>query len=326
MSKTNLLVICPPDHYALRNLVPLHDFANISISNDEAEVARLAPSAEVILFSGLTGKAVNLSEVWKHAGAVKWVHSLSAGVEKMLFPALIESDVLVTNARGVFKRSLAEFVVLGMLFHYKKVRRLIDNQRAHKWDNFFTTFTNDRVMGVVGYGEIGRECALLAKGMGVKIHAVRRNPERSANDPLLERVFKLEDLPEMLSEIDVLVCAAPLTPDTHHMISDAQFQVMKPEALVMNVGRGPVIDEAALIRALQQKKIAGAALDVFEEEPLPETSPLWDMENVLLSPHCTDRTENPDWLDLSMQLFVANFHRYQKGETLENVVDKKAGY
>jgi phosphoglycerate dehydrogenase-like enzyme len=257
---------------------------------------------------------------------VKWVHSLSAGVEKMLFPALIESDVPVTNARGVFKRSLAEFVVLGMLFHYKKVRRLVDNQREHKWDNFYTTFTNERVMGVVGYGEIGRECALLAKGMGVKIHAVRRNPERSANDPLLERVFKLEELHDMLAEIDVLVCAAPLTPETHHMISDGQFKVMKPSALVMNVGRGPVIDEAALVRALQNKTIAGAALDVFEEEPLPASSPLWDMENVLLSPHCTDRTENPDWLDLSMQLFVANFHRYLKGEALENLVDKKAGY
>ena len=257
---------------------------------------------------------------------MRWVHSLSAGVEKMLFPALIESDVPVTNARGVFKRSLAEFAVLGILFHYKKVRRLIDNQRGHKWDNFNVGFANDRVMGVVGYGEIGRECAVLAKGIGLKIHAVRRNPERSAGDPILERVFKIDELHEMLAEIDVLVCAAPLTPETHHMISDAQFKVMKPAAIVMNVGRGPVIDEAALVRALQAKQIAGAALDVFEEEPLPESSPLWEMENVLISPHCTDRTEDPDWLDLSMQLFVANFYRYQKGEALENVVDKKAGY
>jgi len=326
MSKTNLLVICPPDHYALRNLEPLRDLAEISISNHEAELEKLAPGAEVILFSGLTGKAVNFREVWKHAKTVRWVHSLSAGVEKVLFPELIESSVPVTNARGVFKRSLAEFAMLGMLFHYKKVRRLIDNQRDHKWDNFSVTFVNDRVMGVVGYGEIGRECALLAKGLGVKVHAVRRNPERSASDPILERVFKLEELPEMLAEIDVLVCAAPLTPETHHMISDAQFKAMKPTAIVINVGRGPVIDEAALIRALQNKVIAGAALDVFEAEPLLESSPLWDMDNVLISPHCTDRTENPDWLDLSMRLFVANFHRYQKGEALENVVDKKAGY
>jgi phosphoglycerate dehydrogenase-like enzyme len=326
MPKTKVLVISPSDHYSLRNLAPLRDVADISVSNDEAELEKLAPEAEIILYSGLTGKAVDFREVWRHTKVVRWVHSLSAGVEKVLFPELIESAVPVTNARGVFKRSLAEFAVLGMLFHYKKVRRLIENQRAHKWDNFNVKFAENRVMGVVGYGEIGRECALLAKGLGVKIHAIRRNPEKSASDPILERVFRPEDLHKMLAEIDVLVCAAPLTPETHHMISDAEFKVMKPTALVMNVGRGPVIDEAALVRALQNNQIAGAALDVFEVEPLPESSPLWEMENVLISPHCTDRTEDPDWLDLSMQLFVTNFHHYQKGEALENVVDKKAGY
>ena len=160
---------------------------------------QLAPGAEVILYSGLTGKAVHFPAVWKHARAVKWVHSLSAGVEKVLFPGLIASPVPVTNARGVFKRSLAEFAVLGMLFHFKKVRRLIESQRQQHWDNFNVKFAHDRVMGVVGYGEIGRECALLAKGLGVKIHAVRRNPEKSANDPILERVFKLDDLHEMLA-------------------------------------------------------------------------------------------------------------------------------
>lgn len=326
MPKTNVLVICPPDHYALRNLEPLRDVAEITTSNDEAELERLAPAAEVILFSGLTGKAVNFREVWKHTKDVRWVHSLSAGVEKVLFPELIESTVPLTNARGVFKRSLAEFAVLGMLYHYKRVRRLVESQRKHHWDDFKVKFVHDRILGVVGYGEIGRECALLAKGLGVRIHAVRRNPEKSANDPILERAFKPEELPEMLAEIDVLVCAAPLTPETHHMISDAQFSVMKPESLVINVGRGPVIDQAALIRALQAKKIGGAVLDVVEVEPLEESSPLWDMENVLISPHCTDKTIEPDWLELSMQLFVENFRRYQKGEPLQNIVDKKAGY
>jgi phosphoglycerate dehydrogenase-like enzyme len=124
----------------------------------------------------------------------------------------------------------------------------------------------------------------------------------------------------------VLVAAAPLTPETHHLINDAAFEAMKPTATVMNVGRGPVIDEAALIRALQTKRVAGAALDVYEVEPLPAESPLWSMENVLISPHCTDRTVNPDWLDLSMQCFVENFWRFTKGQSLENVVDKKAGY
>ncbi|MGI9071409.1 MAG: NAD(P)-dependent oxidoreductase, partial [Bryobacteraceae bacterium] len=162
--------------------------------------------------------------------------------------------------------------------------------------------------------------------VGVTIYAMRRNVERSANDPVLERVFAPTQLKEMLSEVDVVLAAAPLTPETRHMISEAEFNAMKPSAIVMNVGRGPVIDEAALIRALREKRIAGAALDVFAVEPLPPDHPFYDMDNVLLSPHCTDRTRDPDWLDLSMQCFVDNFWRYAKEEKLENVVDKKAGY
>jgi phosphoglycerate dehydrogenase-like enzyme len=326
MSKINLLVISPPDHKALRNLVQLRGSTDMSISNDAAELAKLATAAEVILVTGLPRTSVNFQKLWKHARSVRWVHSLSAGVENILFPALVESSVLLTNARGVSKRPLAEFAMLGMLFHLKKVRRLIDNQSRRKWDDFPVKLADRRVMGVVGFGEIGRECALLAKNFGMIIHAVRRNPEQSANDPVLHRIFKREELNEMLAGIDVLVCAAPLTPDTHHMITDLQFSVMKPSAIVINVGRGPVIDEAAMIRALRSKQIAGAALDVFEEEPLPTASPLWGIENVLISPHCTDQTEDPDWWDLSMQAFIDNFRRYRQGEVLENVVDKRAGY
>jgi phosphoglycerate dehydrogenase-like enzyme len=232
----------------------------------------------------------------------------------------------VTNARGVFKRPLAEFALLGILYFYKEVRRLIENQKAKRWDEFMVDQLPDRVMGIVGYGEIGKECALLAKAVGMKIYATRRNPERSAKDPLVDRMFPSSALNEMLSEIDVLVAAAPLTPETHHMLSDAQFAAMKPTSLVINVGRGPVVDEAALIRALQGKKIAGAALDVFEHEPLPESSPLWQMPNVLISPHCTDRTRNPDWLDSTVLAFVDNFRRFINGQELANIVDKKAGY
>jgi phosphoglycerate dehydrogenase-like enzyme len=326
MPNPKLLVIAPPDHYALRNLKQLNGLAEVSVSNDETQLEKLAADAEVILYSGLTGKTITFSAIWKQAHAVKWIHSLSAGVEKVLIPEFVTSPVPLTNARGVFKRSLAEFAVLGMLYFYKRVRRLVENQRSHRWDNFPVDFLNGKTLGVVGYGEIGRECAILAKALGMRIYAVRRNPELSANDPVLDRIFPSGELQEMLREVDGLVAAAPLTPETRHMLSDKEFGVMKPTAIVMNVGRGPVIDESALIRALQAGKIAAAALDVFEEEPLSEKSPLWDMENVLISPHCTDRTQNPDWLDLSMQFFVENFRRYIKGEPLENIVNKKAGY
>jgi phosphoglycerate dehydrogenase-like enzyme len=326
MPKTKLLVISPPDHYALRNLKALNDVSETSISNDQAELDRLAPTAEVILVTGFSGNSVDLTEVWKLASSVRWIHSLPTGVERMLFPALIDSKVPLTNARGAFSRSLAEFAILGILFHTKKVRRLIDNQRERKWDSFYVGFAKGRVLGIVGYGEIGHECALLAKGLGLKIHALRRNPGKSAADPLIDRAFGPAQLQEMLAGIDVLLCSAPLTPDTHHMISDAQFEAMKPTAIVLNVGRGPVIDEAALVRALQNKQIAGASLDVFEHEPLPDDSALWRMDNVLISPHCTDHTDHPDWLDLSRQVFPENFQRYRNGEPLENIVDKRAGY
>jgi phosphoglycerate dehydrogenase-like enzyme len=326
MSKPNLLVVCPPDHYALRNLAQIGYLANISISNDEAEIEKLAKDADIILYTSLTGKTVAFNKVWPHAAKTKWVHSLSAGVEKVLSPDFRESPVPLTNARGVFKRSLAEFAVLGMLYFTKRVRRLVESQRAHKWDDFSTEFLENKIMGIVGYGEIGRECALLAKPLGVKIYALRRNPERSANDPLLDKIFAPGEISKMLGEVDVLLAAAPLTPETKHILGESAFRAMKPSAIVINVGRGPVVDEAALIRALTEKRLGGAALDVFETEPLAADSPLWDLDNVLLSPHCTDRTTNPDWLDLSMQCFIDNFRRYLNGQPLENLVDKKAGY
>jgi phosphoglycerate dehydrogenase-like enzyme len=183
-----------------------------------------------------------------------------------------------------------------------------------------------RSVAIVGYGEIGRECAMLAKAVGANILATRRRPELLADDPIVDRAFSLPQLHEMLQQADYVVAAAPNTPETFHMLSDAEFEAMKSSAIIINVGRGSVIDEQALIRALQNKEIAGAALDVFEQEPLPADSPLWDMQNVLISPHCTDRTLEPDWLDLSMQRFVDNFHLFREGKPLEHVVDKKAGY
>jgi phosphoglycerate dehydrogenase-like enzyme len=323
--KTRVVVISPPDHRAMRYLAPLESVAEISVSAEAEELAKLLPAAEVVVF-GLGHKSLGLPAAWKHARSVRLAHSLSTGVEGVLFPALVRSSVPLTNARGVFKRPLAEFAVLGMLFHYKRVRRLIENQRAHQWNDGNVTLIRDRVMGVVGYGEIGRECALLGSALGMKIHALRRNPARSAGDDVLTRIFEPGELHAMLGGIDVLVCALPLTRDTRHLIGDREFEAMQPHALVVNVGRGPVIDESALIRALINRRIAGASLDVFEQEPLPHDSPLWGMENVLISPHSADRTVDPDWVELTMRFFVENFHRYRNGQALENVVDKRAGY
>jgi phosphoglycerate dehydrogenase-like enzyme len=321
-----LLAIAPPGHPALRLLEPLRSLTHIEISNAQSELERLAPEADVILYSGIESAALDWPRLWERACAVRWIHALFAGMESLLLPGVIASAVAVTNARGVFKRSLAEFAVLGILFHTKRVRRLIDNQRERKWDDFTVDFADRRVMGIVGYGEIGRECALLARALGLEIWAIRRHPEKSARDPLLARIFAPQELNDMLKSIDVLLCAAPLTAQTHHMIGDAEFAAMRPHALIINVGRGPVIDEGALVRALESGRIAGASLDVFEREPLPQDSVLWALPNVLISPHCTDRTRDPDHVDLSMQVFVENFRRFHSGEALHNLVDKRAGY
>ena len=238
-------------------------------------------------------KPNSLRELWPLARKVRWIHSLSAGVEKMLFPELAESPVPMTNAKGVFKRSLAEFAVLGMLYFSKHVPLLLAQQRECRWEQFYVDWLPERKVSIVGYGEIGRECAILAKALDMKILATRRRVELLASDPIVDKAFAISKLHQMLGESDYVIAAAPLTPETHHMLSDAEFQAMKPSTVVINIGRGPVIDEAALIRALQQQRIAGAALDVFEDEPLASDSPLWRMSNVLISPHCTSRTTDP---------------------------------
>jgi phosphoglycerate dehydrogenase-like enzyme len=325
MAKPNVLLVLPVDHYVLRNMEPAREIANLHVGSDQETLRRFGPEADVVLYSGFVG-GMPFRDIWKETKQVKWVHSLSAGVESTLIPEFVKSPVPLTNARGVFAPSLAEFVILAMLYFYKRVRRLVENQRAHKWDDFLVDWLRGKTMGVVGYGEIGRECARLANALGVKIYAVRRNPEKSSRDRIVSKLFAQTDLHSMLSEVDVVLAAAPLTPETRHMLSTAEFEIMKPSAIVINVGRGPVIHETALVEALQTKKISAAALDVYEVEPLPKESPLWDMENVLISPHCTDRTTDPDWLDLSAQLFVKNLERFVNGEPLLNVVDKQAGY
>jgi phosphoglycerate dehydrogenase-like enzyme len=326
MPKPNVLVIAPRDHYLLRGLEPIKNIANVNIGTDRASLEAHAPEADIILFTGVAKTDIPFPDIWRLTKHVRWLHSLSAGMDKILFPDLIESSVPVTNARGVFRRSLADWTILGILYFYKRVPRLIENKRAHRWEEVLTDWIADRVMGIVGYGEIGRECARLAKALGIKIYATRRRPELSKDDPLLDRIFPSTQLKEMLEQCDIVLASAPLTPETYHMLSHDQFNSMKPTAIVINVGRGPVIEDAALIEALQSKRIAGAALDVFEHEPLPPDHPLWDMDNVLISPHSTDHSRDPDWLDLSVQCFVENFHRFLKGEPLNNLVDKKAGY
>jgi len=264
-----------------------------------------------------------LREVFLMCRDVRWVHSRSAGLDNVLFPELIASDVPLTNGRGVFSQSLGEFALAAILYFAKDFRRMLRNQMAGVWEQFDVEEIDTQTVGIVGYGDIGRAVAKRLHPMGMQVLATKRHPPPGA-DPNVDQFYKPEDLMEMLGRCDYVVVSLPLTPETHHMISDAQFAAMKPTAVVINVGRGPVIDQAAMVRALTAKRIKGAGLDVFEVEPLPPGDPMYKLENVLLSPHCADHTAQ--WLNQAMQFFLEQDRRFANGEALENVVTKSLGY
>jgi Phosphoglycerate dehydrogenase and related dehydrogenases len=322
MDNNTILVLSDPTDRQLAMLDSLPDATSIAVGNNLEAFERLAPEAQVIL--NWSGSRQLVQQVWKLAPRVKWVHSRAAGLDGLLFPELVESPALLTNGSGVFSQSLGEFVIASALFFAKDFRRMMRNQAAGIWAPFDVEEVAGQTMGIVGYGDIGRACSRRAHAMGMKVLALRRRPERSEGDEFVDRTYGFDRLLDMLPECDYVVAAAPLTPQTRHMIGEAAISAMKKTAVVMNVGRGPVIDEAALVRALETGRIRGAALDVFEAEPLPAESPLYKLENVLLSPHCADHTA--DWLDQAMRFFIQNYARYAAGEPLLNVVDKKAGY
>ncbi len=254
-----------------------------------------------------------------------WVHSRSVGLERTLFPELTESVVPLTNGVGVFSASLGEFALGAISYFAKDFRRMIRNQMAGVWEGFDVSWISGHTVGIVGYGDIGRAIAERVRPLGMKVLAIRRNiSSLRPGDALVEQVYGPEGLLEMISRCDYVVVATPLTAETHGMIGESAFAAMKPTAVLINVGRGPVIDEAAMINALSSGRIKGAALDVFDHEPLPLGHPFYRLENVLLSPHCADHT--PDWLDNAMQFFIEQYERFRKGQPLLNIVDKRLGY
>jgi phosphoglycerate dehydrogenase-like enzyme len=322
MPELTLLVINDPRAPQLRLLDELPAGVGI-VAGETAEIFASSISDAEVVFAGL-GSGPLLRQLWPHARRLRWVHSMSAGVEGLLFPEMIESPVVVTNARGVFRRSLAEFVIAAALHFAKDLRRMVRNQQAGAWEVFDIEELHGRTLGIAGYGEIGRAVAALARAFGMSVLALRRRPELCAGDPLVDEAFPPGRRREMAARCDYLVVAAALTAETRGMIGAGEIAAMKPGAVLINVGRGPVVDEAALIAALEERRIGGAALDVFDVEPLPPGHPFYGLDNVLLSPHCADHTA--DWIELAVRFFVTNFLRYASGEPLLNVVDKRQGY
>jgi phosphoglycerate dehydrogenase-like enzyme len=317
-----LLVVSDPGAKVLRLLDQLPEAVIITAGDQVETFGKAAPFATVMLVRMARKETVRA--VWNLAPNLRWVHTLSAGVNSVLFPELVESAVPLTNSRGVFSRSLAEFAIGAALFFAKDFRRMIRQQQSGIYEEFDVEELHGKTMGIIGYGSIGRAVAERARGFGMRIVAARRRPELAGNDSLVDSVVPVSNLKELMAESDYVTNAIPLTADTRGLIGEAELRAMKPSGVLINIGRGPTIVEGALVRALEEGWIRGAALDVFHTEPLPAGHAFFRLENVLLSPHCADHT--PGWEEASMQLFLDNFERFSRGEPLLNLVDKSLGY
>jgi phosphoglycerate dehydrogenase-like enzyme len=322
MSNHTILVLAEPNEPRLAMLETLPPETGIAVGNSMAAFARAAHQADVIFNWSLSGEL--LRAVFCMCPQVKWVHTRAAGLDNLLFPELVESPVTLTNGRGVFSSSLGEFALAAILYFAKDFRRMIRNQEAGRWEPFDVTEVAGQTVGIVGYGDIGRAVAARVHAMGMRVLAVKRGGSSAASDPFASRIYGPGALMEMIPLCDYLVVAAPLTPETRRLIAAREFAAMKPSAVIINIGRGPVIDETAMIQALAAGVIKGAALDVFDQEPLPPRHAFYSLPNVLLSPHCADHT--PDWMDRAMRFFLEQFDRFRNGLPLKNVVEKRLGY
>jgi len=317
-----IIFLCNPAMKSLVLLDELPDEVRIAVGLEQAAYANLVSEANILVIN--TDDQALIANAFASAPHLKWIHSLMAGLEKKLIPEIRASSIPMTNARGVYKESLGEFVITCCLYFAKDIRRMVEQQRAGQWQPFNVEEIAGKTMGILGYGEIGRAAARRARALGMKVIGVRRHPDRSAGDPYVERTVSFTERKAVIAESDYVVIAAPNTPDTRNLVSREELAAMKESAVLINVGRGLVVDEDALVEMLREKRIRGAGLDVFQQEPLPAGHPFFSLENVLLSPHCADNT--PTWLDDSMRFFLENYKRFHAGEPLENLVNKELGY
>ena len=252
---------------------------------------------------------------------VKWIHALTAGVDNLLVPAVQNSSVILTNSKGIHGIPMSEHVMAMALTFTRGLHILLRQQQQKIWKRNAPEEINGKTMAIVGLGSIGREIAKKAKALDLRVVAAKRE---MTVEPFVDQLYPATQMKEMLSQADFVVVTLPFTDSTAGLIKAEHFQAMKKSAYFINVSRGSVVNEADLITALTEKWIAGAGLDVVAEEPLPASSPLWEMPNVIITPHLS--AISPLYLDRAIQLFADNLARYVKGEKLFNVIDKDKGY
>jgi phosphoglycerate dehydrogenase-like enzyme len=274
------------------------------------------------------------------APRLRWLQLHSAGADHILDHPILQSDVAVTTTSGIHATPIAEYVFASILAHRWRVPYWTHCQReaewpAGRWNLYARPELRNSTLGIVGYGSIGREVGRLGQAFGMRVVALRRSAGRAdegyavenTGDPagtIPDRFYPPDALHEMLAVCDYVVIALPLTTTTTHFIGEAELRAMKPSAYLVNIARGPIVDETTLIRALREGWIAGAGLDVFDQEPLPADSPLWELENALISPHVAGFT--PHYDERATALFAQNLDRYMTGQPLLNLVNKARGY
>jgi phosphoglycerate dehydrogenase-like enzyme len=285
---------------------------------DNAEALAGALEGAQILF-GWDFRTGLLAGAWPHAGSLRWIHAASVGVDALLVDPVVASDVVVTNTRGVFERPIAEYVLGLILVFAKDLLTTLALQRERRWLHRDAEMIQGRRVLILGAGGVARELAPLLRAAGMEVQVVGRTARDA--DSVLGRVVASSDVDSLLPEADFVVLALPLTAETRGFLDARRIGLLHREARLINVGRGDLIDETALVAALSDGQIAGAALDVFAEEPLPARHPLWVMDRVIVSPHMSG--DPFGWERAVVEGFCENLRRWLAGEALLNVVDKR---
>jgi phosphoglycerate dehydrogenase-like enzyme len=290
-----------------------------------ADFARALPDADVVVAKGLSDDEL------ARASRLRWLSSWAAGVEHIASPTLFARGITLTNASGVHGPNIAEHLMAMILMFTRGMPRLYRAQLAHRWEHSLASGAErpseltGKTMLIVGLGRIGEALAARARAFGVRILAVKRDPStRHGAGVPVDELLGMDALDDVLGRADHVCLSVPLTAETHHLMDRRRLSRLRPSAYLYNTSRGAVIDEAALIEALRAGKLAGAGLDVFEQEPLPESSPLWDRKDVILTPHVAGLT--PHYFERDAALFAENLDRFLSGQPLRNVFDPARGY
>ena len=287
---------------------------------EPAGLAGALPGARALFLWDFFSSA--LEQAWPAADALEWIHVAAAGVDTLVFDGLRESEVVVTNAHGVFDRPIAEFVLASILAHDKRLHESMRLQREHVWAHRETQLLRGKRVLVIGTGGIGREIGRLLQAVGCEVRGAGRR-ER-VDDPDLGQIVRSDALVDHVGWADHVVNAAPLTPQTAGLVDAAVLAAMAPHAHLVNIGRGASVVQDDLVTALRAGQIAGASLDVFTEEPLPADSPVWDVPGLVVSAHLSGDVVG--WRDTLADQFVGNARRWLAGEPLTGVVDTRLGY